>query len=274
MHHDRRHSPGRPDSELHSAVASLSLLSTVLRSGAASAGLRGSISATAEVIASLHCARSSLIISSGSQAALGPAERNKIRAAWSVSCLLMVIILVGANCYFCSSVAGPAGFDGPSSSEKVTTRNGLVTVEIVRTTCRDRTSMTETEFSKLLVTTSSAPSPVRACSRVSLPAPTGIEGSWTDLANRSVGLLMHFARTALRHHHEAAAGQVFDRGAAGSHRLHQLDRRDVGVDVEGCDLAGAGQEVIDAAGRRRCAGAVWRQHQPDFSRLIAGLERG
>src|SRR5919201_956561 len=182
MHHDRRHSPGRPDSELHSAVASLSLLSTVLRSGAASAGLRGSISATAEVMASLHCARSSLIISSGSQAALGPAERNRIRAAWSVSCLLMlIIILVGVTCFFSSSVPGPAGFDGPLPSEKVTTRNGLVTVGIVRTTCRDRTSMTETEFSKLLVTTSSVPSPVRACSRVSLPAPTGIEGSWTGL---------------------------------------------------------------------------------------------
>src|SRR5262249_58589676 len=114
------------------------------------------------VIASLHCARSSLIISSGSQATLGPAERNKIRAALSVSCLLMLIILVGANCYFGSSVAGPAGFDGPTVSEKGTTRNGLVTVGILRTTCRERTSMTETEFSKLLVTRSSAPSPVRA----------------------------------------------------------------------------------------------------------------
>src|SRR5262245_60509469 len=98
-------------------------------------------------MASLHCARSSLIISSGSQAALGPVERNKISAALSVSCLLMLIILVGVNCYFDSSVAGPVGFDGPLPSEKVTTRDGLVTVGIVRTTCRDPTSMTETEFS-------------------------------------------------------------------------------------------------------------------------------
>src|SRR5262249_49005161 len=117
----------------------------------------------------------------GWRAAVRPAKRKKFRAAWSVSFVLILILPVGANCYLCSSVAGPAGFDGPSSSEKVTTRNGLVTVGIVRTTCRDATSMTETEFSELLVTRSSAPSPVRACSRVSLPAPTEIEGSCTGL---------------------------------------------------------------------------------------------
>jgi hypothetical protein len=59
-------------------------------------------------------------------------------------------------------VAGPAGFDGPIPSEKVTTRNGLVTVGIVRATCRDPMSMTETEFSKPFGTRSSLPSPVSA----------------------------------------------------------------------------------------------------------------
>src|SRR5262249_21658585 len=43
-------------------------------------------------MASLHWERSSLIISSGSQAALGPAERNRISATLSESCLLISII--------------------------------------------------------------------------------------------------------------------------------------------------------------------------------------
>jgi hypothetical protein len=69
------------------------------------------------------------------------------------------------HCYelhLCSRVAGPGGFDGPIASEKVTTRNGLVTVAIVRATCRNRMSITETEFSKLFGTKSSVPSPVSA----------------------------------------------------------------------------------------------------------------
>src|SRR5215510_418525 len=83
--------------------------------------------------------------------------------------------------YLCSRVAGPAGFDGPIPSEKVTTRNGLVTVAIVRTTCRNPMSITETELSKLFGARSNLPSPVSAWSRVSFPAPTGIEGSWMGL---------------------------------------------------------------------------------------------
>jgi hypothetical protein len=70
-------------SVLHSAVASLTLASTALRSGIVNAGFIGSINVTADVMASLHWARSSLIISSGSQAALGPAERNRISATFS-----------------------------------------------------------------------------------------------------------------------------------------------------------------------------------------------
>src|SRR5947209_6828641 len=98
-------------------------------------------------------------------------------AHWIIP-LLAVKVRFAGDIYFRPRVAGPVGFDGPMPSEKVTTRNGLVTVGIVRTTCRDATSMTETELSRLLVTRSSLPSPVSACSRVSLPAPTGIEGSW------------------------------------------------------------------------------------------------
>ena len=48
--------------------------------------------------------------------------------------------------YFSPSVAGPVGFDGPLSPEKVTTRYGLATVAIVRTTCREATLITETEL--------------------------------------------------------------------------------------------------------------------------------
>src|SRR5262249_8679593 len=83
--------------------------------------------------------------------------------------------------YLCSRVAGPAGFDGPIPSEKVTTRNGLATVGIVCATCRDSMSMAETELSRLLGTSSSLPSPVSESSRLSLPAPTGIEGSCIGL---------------------------------------------------------------------------------------------
>src|SRR5262249_16945549 len=84
-------------SELQRTVASLILASTVLRSGVVNAGLIGSINVTAEAIAFLHWARSSLIISSGSQAALGPAERNRISAAFSTNSLLICIILIAAN---------------------------------------------------------------------------------------------------------------------------------------------------------------------------------
>ena len=65
------------------------------------------------------------------------------------------MVLVGF--YLCSSVAGPAGFDAPMPSENVTTRNGLVTVAMVRATCREAISMTETESSRLFVTRSSLP---------------------------------------------------------------------------------------------------------------------
>jgi hypothetical protein len=46
-------------------------------------------------------------------------------------------------------------------------------------------------------------------------------------------------------------------------------RRDIGVDVEDSDLTGSGEEVIDPACRRRCAGTVRRQ-QPRA--LLCGRE--
>src|SRR5260370_18037899 len=133
-------------SELQSAVACLVLAATASLSVAVIPGFIGSISVSAEVMASRHCARSSLIISSGSQAALGPAERNRISAAFSTSCLLMWVIL--CELYLCSSVAGPAGFDAPMPSEKVTTRNGFATVPLLRATCRDAMSMIQTASSR------------------------------------------------------------------------------------------------------------------------------
>lgn len=82
--------------------------------------------------------------------------------ARSLRCLLISIILIGASFHWCSRVVGPAGFDAPMPSAKVTTRNGLATVAIVRMTCLDPTSMIETELSKLFGTRSSLPSPVSA----------------------------------------------------------------------------------------------------------------
>src|SRR6516162_4765203 len=79
-------------SALHSAVPSLILPSMELRSDEVSCGFNGSIRPAAEAMASLHWSRSALIISSGSQAILGPAERNRIRAALSDGCLLISII--------------------------------------------------------------------------------------------------------------------------------------------------------------------------------------
>jgi hypothetical protein len=73
------------------------------------------------------------------------------------------------------------------------------------------------------------------------------DGQLPDLAQRSVSSLMHFARTALWHHHESAAGQILDRGSAAAGRLEQFDGWDIGVDVEDSDLAGPRQEVIDPA---------------------------
>jgi hypothetical protein len=84
--------------------------------------------------------------------------------------------LRGREVYF-PRVAGPTGLDGPMPSPKVATRCGFATVENVRTTCRAPTSITETELSNLFGTRSNLPSPVRAWSRVSSPAPTAIDGS-------------------------------------------------------------------------------------------------
>src|SRR5262249_673468 len=40
------------------------------------------------------------------------------------------------------------------------------------------------------------------------------DGQLPNLTKRSVRSLMHFARTALWHHHETTAGQILDRGSA------------------------------------------------------------
>src|SRR5262245_47774271 len=69
-------------------------------------------------------------------------------------------------------------------------------------------------------------------------------GQLADLTKRSVGPLIHFSRAALRHHHEATAGQVLDRGPTAPSRLHQFHRGDVGVDVEDGDLAGSGPAMV------------------------------
>ena len=65
------------------------------------------------------------------------------------------------------------------------------------------------------------------------------------LTKRSVSPLMHFAGTALRHHHEVTAGQVLHGGSTTSGRLDQFYRRDIGVNIENRDLTGSGEEVID-----------------------------
>jgi hypothetical protein len=85
--------------------------------------------------------------------------------------------------------------------------------------------------------------------------------------------LVHLAGTALRHHHEAAARQILDRGAAGARGLDQFHGGNVSVDVKRRDLARSGEKVINAARRGRCAGPVRREHQAGFSGLIARLER-
>src|ERR1700730_10949698 len=86
------------------------------------------------------------------------------------------LLLIVSELHLIVSVAGPTGLDGPIPSPKVATRLGFATVEKVRTTLA-ATSITETELSNLFGTTRNLPSPVRAWSRVSSPAPTAIDGS-------------------------------------------------------------------------------------------------
>src|SRR5262249_50370939 len=307
-------------------------------------------------MASLHWERSSLIISSGSQAALGPAERNRISATLSESCLLISIIrwydmvlLLPERCRS-HRLRRPASLGKRYDTERlghrrhrahdlaqryVDDRNrviqavrdqkqlavackGVVSGVIARAD-RNRIELNrlvwvgqvedgnETRFSDDVRRTIQSPDldkygfaigrrhrvlQRRAFVRLARDrCPTGrlaIEygqlrsnffgdgvnnGQLADLTKRSVGPLIHFSRAALRHHHEATAAHVLDRGPAAAGRLHQLNRGNVGVDVEDGNLTGSGEEMINPAGGGGGAGPVRRQHHAGFAGLVVRLKR-
>ena len=87
---------------------------------------------------------------------------------------------------------------------------------------------------------------------------------------------MHFARAALRHHHELAARQVLDRGAAASCSLDQLHR---GTSESMSKIAAIRpvpvRKVIDTAVAAEVpVPCGWESITPSFAGLIARFQRG